>query len=855
MPTVHEGIGTWYWGKTNMRVHRGVCEHCHRTVDFRSYDTTKYFVIFFIPIFPLGRRHIIDQCPRCSRHRAIKLSLWEQGRSQALAEAAEALRREPNNVEVAKNAIAAAVAFQDATAFDEFIPAMGQTILGNAGLQAALGATYEVFGRPEEAEQTYRTSLSLADDPEVRESLAMLLLRQGRPDEAWPFLQHVLDNKLTDKMGLPLLAAESYQSWGMHEEALAILDDCLQAFPQLEQDGEYRRMRAVSEKNRSTGKPIKSQNLAPIVVAPERERRWAAVLPRLVLPILLGGGAVAYLATAYVEGRSREVFVVNGLAKEYRVDINGVSKTLPPMGRVSVRLPEGDVAVKVLTPDLPISEQTCRIATALLSRPFKKHTFIINPDRSAMLRWREITYSEQPDPNAVPPRRLYVGQLLTDLTGLDYVFQEFPDEVKLSGRGSKVLKRGVMQLRDLDYLTAIRVIVNDLGKEAAVAQARRLAEYEPQEEHLGVLMSLAEPAEVLSLVRPMLPRRPVLVDAHRYYQDCIERTQPGHDLAAEYRTYLERDAENPDLLYLLGRATMDADQAERLYQQATHARPPSPYAYNALAYKRLANAHYEQALDFARKAIELAPGRYGAEAHEMAALSALGRFDEVLVLLHKHKKGGVLDVELISNEIYALVRSGKVAEAQGLISQMFAGVPINEASDLQRLRDSFTAQIRYAQGDLAGYLKLASGLPSPTLQFDVAVSTGKLDDARKVLEKSARSRAYGYMLLHLKARSTGNASAADDYLKRGAELLRKERAEERRAAEWLIGSQAPDPAVAVRLDVAPAEKTILMTAMGLKFPQDRERYFDAARRLNYDTRFPYLLLNEILKGALGAGPP
>jgi len=56
MPVTYNGIGTHYYGKKNLEKRPGPCPHCNRAVELTSYDTRLWFVIFFIPVFPLGRK-------------------------------------------------------------------------------------------------------------------------------------------------------------------------------------------------------------------------------------------------------------------------------------------------------------------------------------------------------------------------------------------------------------------------------------------------------------------------------------------------------------------------------------------------------------------------------------------------------------------------------------------------------------------------------------------------------------------------------------------------------------------------------------------------------------------------------
>src|SRR4051812_44314558 len=78
MPHVYNGCGTWYYGKGNRLQYSGTCRACNRAVTLSAYDTRLWFVLVMVPIIPLARKRIIDDCPSCRRHAAMPLDDWRR---------------------------------------------------------------------------------------------------------------------------------------------------------------------------------------------------------------------------------------------------------------------------------------------------------------------------------------------------------------------------------------------------------------------------------------------------------------------------------------------------------------------------------------------------------------------------------------------------------------------------------------------------------------------------------------------------------------------------------------------------------------------------------------------------------
>src|SRR5436190_14446368 len=170
MPQVVNGIGTWYYGRERVHRVKGACEFCGHVGELASYDTTLYFVVFFVPVFPLKRKRVLEECPRCQRHRVADLKKWEEGKQRDITAVLERLQQNPDDREAARDALAVAGSYQDQELFEKLVPLTADHA-GDAEIQAQLAAGYGYFGRRREAIEAYKKSLLAEDNPKVRQLL------------------------------------------------------------------------------------------------------------------------------------------------------------------------------------------------------------------------------------------------------------------------------------------------------------------------------------------------------------------------------------------------------------------------------------------------------------------------------------------------------------------------------------------------------------------------------------------------------------------------------------------------------------------------------------------------------------
>src|SRR5258708_3215059 len=217
-------MGPHYYGEKNVSRRRGVCPHCNREVDLKSYDTRLWFVVVFVPVIPLGRKRIIDYCPACTRHHIVELQKWETAKQLEISGAQEEYRKNPTP----EGAIALhqqLLKFHQPADAEEFQRAISEKYADNAKVQSYLGAALEHVGKPTLAADYYARAFKLRPDlPEARLGVARAEIREGRLDEARKLLDFLEKSGAAQLYSLEPLErlAVAYQNAGRHTAALEL---------------------------------------------------------------------------------------------------------------------------------------------------------------------------------------------------------------------------------------------------------------------------------------------------------------------------------------------------------------------------------------------------------------------------------------------------------------------------------------------------------------------------------------------------------------------------------------------------------------------------------------------------------
>lgn len=847
MPQVVNGCGTWYYGKKNVQQYQGVCRACNRITTLTSYDTRLFVVVFFIPVVPLGRKRIIEECAACRSHHAMPLGDWERAQRRA-QEAIEAYRRSPTDPTLADEAVGACLGYRMAPAFAELAPEIERYLASDAKTLCLLAAAHDLFGRLRESERLLLAALQVQDDYETRELLADCLLRQDRPNEAEPYLWHIVEEGIPDRVNLLYQLAQGYQIRGEHDKALTVFQHCEAVNPGIAEDKVFLRLRDASASHQGTRVAVK-----PAAVAAQVKRGAAYRRFTKAAPVVLALAALAYAALAWIQGSRREVCLVNGLERSYVALLNGESHALPPLSVTKVRLGEGDVTVQISDAPATIGPETVTIRTPFLTRPFSNETFVINPDRTAILQRTRVHYvpRDRGGPAPLPDESYFAGSTLHHFTGLDHVFEDMPASIKMDSHAASVSKEG-LYLAGQDAEAASPYLLlglkDELGPEAVVQIARRHLLLEPQQtRYLSILLHTGKPAEVAEFLRPGLERRPVEIIWHRTYQNAMTQAQLDKEVEREYEAMLTREPQNKDLVYLTGRAALNVDRCLSLYRQAAEGDAPCPYAFYSLCFYHLSSGEFREAAQYAERTLKLLPdGEPGMKLFCRQALLANGQYDRVRELIRQQQAGPIMSVlDAYQEEACVLAMQGRQDEAGKAIARLQERLQGYNPESVARYVHRVEAQLAYLKGDTAAFVAALRTSDEPSERLIAHLAAGELLEAENAVSQ-VEPEEETQLLLYIAAVARNQPEMAERHLKAAADLLDKGDFEDRAFASALKGEASMSLAELLRaVRRPPREKAVLLTALGLRNPAARQACFELARKLNFDKRFPHLLIRQV----------
>ncbi len=848
MPSTYNGTGTHYYGRRNAVARPATCSQCNNYGNLVSYDTRLWFVVFFIPVIPLGRKRVIDQCPRCTRHYIMDLAKWEAQKQLDVSGAAEKFRDEPTPdaaIAVHQNL----VGYQQMAEAAEFEGIMLEKFPDNARICEYLGLAYGRMGNQERSEKHFQRAFELRPDlPNARAGVAGRRIREGRLEEARQLLDFLEKPGARQLYSLGPLEdlADGYRAAGKKKEALELYRHLLSEVPEVGQHPGFRGKVEDCERaqgERQSALPKKQSRWFGQGSGSGKKTNWkpAAVV---VLLIILGFA----IGNEWVR-RHRRVHVMNGFAKPLTVTVNGAGSVTVAPGTVEfLELGEGDYRAAVTGAEQEAIDFSVR--ADYFSRWFSSPAWVLNPGGVAIVEKVNAVYSAVKQPSTV---EYHAGQTVMFFPKVDKPFVALPQSLSMkSSEGSRTLV-GLAYSAEKPADVFGALTSEGRGAEALqLAEARlrvRPDDEEMLEAYLGKERSI--PA-ALATLKQGLDFRPVVVQWHRAYQSLARTPDREKELVVQYDAMLAREPKNASLLYLRGRLGNDADEEKKYYEQAEAIEPGHPWVQFAMGYHAVNEGDLSGALALLDEAAKVRPkDRTFRRTRQMVAMLA-GKPGDVVndakILAARNGEDGTLISELCR----LLAATGQLDEALKEAARFSRRLATQDFRSASAAEHALRFQSLSAAGDFAGAEK---EVPQMRPQYQGAarfsVQLGQLQVAEAMKTEYGRQYAEsdGFHRLELSVawHLAGKEPEAAKERAQAAAMLAAGSVGERGAAALLQGTAAPTTAQLKQLIIGFDEKAALCVALGQQFPAARAALNAQAKQLNCPGEQTYHLLRQAIE--------
>ena len=831
MPSTLNGVGTRYYGKKNVHARDDDCEHCGVYNELKSFDTTIYFVVLFIPLVPLGKKRIVDLCSSCKRHYAIDLKDWEQQRKDSIQEVAAAFESDRHSVDKALELLKTTASFIDKDSFLRYAADIENAVSGDPDGLGLIGWAYEYFDEPARAEETYRKALLVKDDETLRASLGILLLRDGRPREAKDFLRH--------DVGTLYYLVEGFQAEGSHLEAKRVLDEMIGVFPELGEDALFEKYQKRVQKRLGGDKRVVSELLSRGGGGLKSDTSGSSaslVSAAVIIAVLLGVGFTVFNRT-----QRADIYLVSGLERPYAVTIGDTSHQLAPGAPVRVTIPRRDGITARVVEDGWTETIEIPLPTAFSASLFDGRTYVLNPDQVAVIVWEQMEYAV----NSVEkdrPYRIHLGRGFYTFEGLDYVFEEFPETIELSSTSSVARRDRITRYAGLSPLEAYSAAFDFVTPADRLSYLTHALRADPDDMlTLGAVAGMLEPDAFAELASPELTKHPQRMEWHRIYQSAMDIAGRSETLVEEYRERLAADPTNNELKYLLARVTPELDASQEMMGASVQGASPSAYGFHGLAYQELIEGRFEEAYRLAMSAREIDPDNNLFAYVEEHALLALRRYAPLLERREATLEENPLDGDAAADVIQLAIASGDRARAKAVIENTIA--ELSEEDSDAVWEPYLEAVYHLGTGDFEAFRERSALVEGARFQFQRELSSGAYPSAIEALTASGEQTGEDHLLVYLAAARARDRAFAETQLELAVALLSAGGREERKLAQCLLGNESPS--AALRLALEPATKVVGLAVIAQRFGDARARRL--ARKLNYELHFDRHYLDTVFQ--------
>lgn len=851
MPTTVNGIGTHYYGKSDVNTRPGTCRHCGSQGELTSYTTRLWFVILFIPVIPLKRVRLLDMCPRCSRHWVANPEEYEMSRQLAVSGAMDQYRDHPS-VEAALEVHAQFLSFHMHSEADQFRTAVVGQFPDKADLLVGLASHLEQVGRWQEATPLFEQAFEINPHlPEARSAKAWRL-GESNLDEAYELLDFMRQPGAGQSFNLGQLEtlALNYQKAGNHERALELFALLLREFPTAGDRHEFRKVVEKTEKalgRSSSILPDRAFSVSGLFDAKSGRHapwvRWTVF--GAIVTVLFCAGMVGL--NEYYR-RHRTLHILNGFAQPMTVALDD-GREVPVGAHLRLPISEGRHTLKFRG---PLEKQAVvELQSSFWSRWTSRPAWVFNLEQISAASKTVIAYAARPQPST---SEWLDDQELSFVPHVDYLFETPPETIQIEGRDRVVTKTHVGQtpVSPSNVMMSLRNR-NDLAPGLIQTFAEGYLEKFPAD---SVLLSLyaadekgAQGERIAAFLKAGLWRQPISVNWHRAYQNLKSMAGSEDALAAEYEAHLKQSPNDAALLYLRGRVGRDRADQLTYFRQALIADPNLGWAHMALAYDAANRGAWQEARDACQQAASSLGSDPGFRAFWHIVRLANGDADKLETEYNQITEQR--DLASILTSLYCFVDAIACQEK-------YQEVTPSARAWLERILgprlgpqalESFQPVISYvtANKDELSKLNESTGDERSEYRLQGLLAIGAVDEAMQLADAAKVEEWELLLALAVGLELAGKSEDASRYREQACTVLKSGGHDQIRAAALLMRDQPPTSEELDNVCLRVNDTALWLVAMAQRFPGEREVLRERARRLNVSRMPPYLLVRNALE--------
>ena len=553
-----------------------------------------------------------------------------------------------------------------------------------------------------------------------------------------------------------------------------------------------------------------------------------------------------------------DLYIVNGFNEACTVEFeNGKTIKVAGQNYNKLSLSSGDYQVIISKPDAPDYKQSFSLKQKSYLKSFfgYENTFVLNPYQGAVVEYAEVVYASKFDRNAGKCRSTYFsGSDFWVFDECDYPFKEMPEEISRKDTRTG-LSLHTYADGELTYLTDFL-----LEEQFPPHRVLNLLETHIKNSYLnlttiaGYLELASSKKRDISWIDAIADNALTNISFQRYYQNILIKYYGETFVQNSYRKKLEKNPDNPDLLYLTGRVDHDQTRALNCFKQALKINPEHAFSYFGIGYSQMMAGEFIKAKSNLEKAARFAPDSdtiYSALYDAKLASKDYSSLIEAQRSWNGDKLNSYRFYDLI--ELYNLTGQPQKAAGEVTAYHKRCAKEVDKAN-LTEYKATALVYNAYYSGDKTTMKRLLEHISDKAdrnyYKFNYCLWCRQPNSAEMLLKQIGQEKSASALLLYIAYMRSGNKAKARTYLKHSISYYQKSLDFSSTAIADLLSGKASYRTLIEdikRIALDPASKRELLVSLAIIYPYRKVELLALAEKFDYSLSMPHNFIKDSIK--------